>query len=320
MKINKISILMLLLCFCLQGVAAQVLAVATSDAVAPMETEKLCDLTLSYGYGETMFSGAEVKLYKVAEVSADLRYTLTQPFADTGLVLNDIQTTGEWNVVRSTLEAHILANAVAPEATSATNEDGQVRFEALKTGMYLATVGRVMQDSSHYRFDSALLPLPELGQDGHWQYQVTANAKGELLPPEAPDRETQWKVLKLWKGDEGRNDRPKSIAVEIFCDGILYETVTLSEANHWSYTWSSKGNGAEWAVVEPNVPGGYRVTVEERESTFVLTNTRIPTKPEGPGKLPQTGDTSNIMLYILIMLACGMMLIILGMTGKKKQK
>ena len=59
------------------------------------------------------------------------------------------------------------------------------------------------------------------------------------------------------------------------------------------------------------------MTVEERESTFVLTNTWSATNPDDPVKPPQTGDTSNVLAHILLMIASGSMLIILGVTGKK---
>ena len=185
--------------------------------------------------------------------------------------------------------------------------------------MYLAIVNQVEQDDLHYRFDSALIALPGLGSDGRWQYQVSVNAKGEVLPPVDPDENVELKVLKLWRGDEGKIDRPKSIEVEIFCDGSSYKTVILSEENHWAYTWFAKDDGSTWTVIERNVPQGYTMTVEERQSTFVLTNTWTPTYPDDPGKPPQTGDTSNIMLYVLLMIGSGSMLIILGITGKKSR-
>ena len=293
------------------------MAASTSDAVEPIIPENECSLTVSYCCGETAFSGIQVKLYRIAEVSADFRYTLAQSFAASGLILDGIRTSGEWDVVRSTLKAHILAYNIAPEFTSVTNEDGQVSFESLKTGMYLAIVNQVEQDDLHYRFDSALIALPGLGSDDRWQYQVSVNAKGEVLPPVDPDEKIEFKVLKLWKGDEGGSDRPESVEVEIFRDGISYEKVVLSEEKHWSYTWSAKDDGANWSVVERNVPQGYTMTVEERQSTFVLTNTWTPTYPDDPDKPPQTGDTSNIMLYVLLMTLSGTMLIILGVIRKK---
>ena len=59
------------------------------------------------------------------------------------------------------------------------------------------------------------------------------------------------------------------------------------------------------------------MTAEARGSTFVLTNTWTPTQPDDPIKPPQTGDTANVLLHILLMVASGTMLIILGITGKK---
>ena len=316
---RKIGIVVFLLCLCFHLIPHQAMAASTSDAVEPIIPENECSLTISYCYAETAFSDIEVKLYRIAQVSADFKYTLTQPFEASGLILDGIRTAGEWNVIRSTLEAHILAYNIAPEFAAVTNEDGQVSFETLETGMYLAIVSQAEQDDLHYRFDSALIALPGLGPDGRWQYQVSVNAKGEVLPPVDPDEEVELKVLKLWRGDEGRTERPKSIEVEIFRDGSSYKTVILSEENHWAYTWTAKDDGSSWTVVERNIPQGYTVTVEERQSTFVLTNTWTPTDPDDPGRPPQTGDTSNILLYILLMVGSGSMLIILGITGKKSR-
>ena len=316
---RKIRILVFLLCFCFAFAPCQAMAASTTDAAEPITPETPCSLTVSYCYGQTAFCDVQVKLYRIAEVSADCHYTLTQSFPASGLTLNGIQTTGEWNVVRSTLEAHILAYNIAPEYISVTNKDGQANFEMLRTGMYLAMVSPIEQDGMHYLFDSALIALPTLGPDSHWQYQASVNAKAEALPPVDPDEKAELKVLKLWRGDEGRTDRPKSIEIEIFCNGSSYQTVILSEENHWAYSWPAADDGSRWTVVERNVPQGYTATVEERQSTFVLTNTRIPTDPDVPVKPPQTGDTSNIMLYTLLMIFSGSMLIVLGITGKKSR-
>ena len=135
------------------------------------------------------------------------------------------------------------------------------------------------------------------------------------MPPIEPDEEIQLKVLKLWKGDEGRTDRPQSIEVDIFCNGTIFKTVTLSKENNWCYQWTAKANGASWKVVEQNVPDGYTMTVEQKDTTFTITNSRR--DPSNPP--PQTGDTANIMLYAVMMYVSGTMLIILGIVGKRKR-
>ena len=379
---RKLSIIVCLLCLCFCWLSGQATAASTSDAVEPIIPDKACSLTISYCSGETAFSGLEVKLYRIAEVSADFRYTLTKPFASSGLFLNGIQSTGEWNVVRATLEAHILAKNIAPDFTAETNDAGKVSFTSLKTGIYLAIVGKAEQGDVRCRFDSALIAVPGLGTDGRWQYDVSVNAKGEMIPPADSEEEIKLKVLKLWRGDEGKNVRPQSIEVEIFCDGVRYKTVTLSEENHWGFSWTVKNDGSNWTVVERNVPEGYTMTVEKKTTAFVLTNAwnppdpddpsnpsdpsdpsnpndpsnpgdpSNPTDPSNPGDpsdpsnptdpgnhtdpskpskpsdpddpddpddSPPTGDTSNILVYVLIMVGAGTMLIVIGSTGKRSR-
>ena len=313
---RRFGIMTLLLCFCLCMLPGRALAAATTDAKDPIATDAECSLTISYGYEGIPFADQPVKLYKVAEVSADFQYTLTAPFADTRLILNGIQTNGEWNVIRSTLETRILAGNIAPTKTAQTNASGQALFPQLTPGLYLACAVKATQDDETYFFDSTLVALPGLDTDGLWQYQAAVTAKSQVLPPVQPDEEIQLKVIKLWKGDEGRTDRPKSIEVEIFRNGVSYKTVSLSEENNWSYSWVAKDDSADWKVVEQNVPSGYIMTVQQRDTTFVITNTR----PDSPSPTPPpTGDTSNILLYTVMMYMSGTMLIILGIVGKRKR-
>ena len=312
---RKVAVIVFLLCLCLSWLPCYAQAASTTEVKEPISPDKGCALTISYRYDGKSFSNHPVKLYKIADVSAMFQYSLTTPFASSGLILNGVQSVGEWNVIRSTLETHILANGVTADFTGATDQDGQVCFNALKPGLYLAITEEVLQDEWIYSFDSALVALPGLRADGLWQYEVAVASKAKAIPPAETDEEIERKVLKLWKGDNGRSDRPQSIEVEIFRDGVSYQIVTLSEENHWTFSWFAKNDGATWKVVERNVPTGYTMMVEERGTSFVLTNTRPPDKPD----IPQTGDTTNVMLYFVLMNASGVMLIILGIAGKRKR-
>ena len=69
-----------------------------------------------------------------------------------------------------------------------------------------------------------------------------------------------------------------------------------------------------WTVIEKNIPSEYILTIEEREHTFVLTNTFEEEEPVPP---PSTGDTSNIMFYIVMMIFSGCLLIITGVLWKR---
>lgn len=313
---RRFRIMILLFCFCLCTLPCRAVAASTTDAKEPIDTGRNCTLTISHRCDGTAFSNQTVKLYQIAEISADFQYALTEPFCPTGLILNGIQTQGEWNVVRATMEAYILANSIAPIMTAITDEAGDACFESLKPGLYLVAEMQMAEGDLSCAFDSALIALPGLDGEGYWQYDVAVAAKPAILPPIDPDEKTELKVLKLWRGDEGLGTRPQSVEVEIFRNGISYAGVILSEENHWSYSWSAKNDGADWKVVERNVPSGYTMTVEQRETTFVITNTR----PDQPGtEPPKTGDTANILLYTVLMYVSGTMLIILGIAGKRKR-
>ena len=310
----KRRLLAILCLLCL--LPCRALAVSTADASQPIDPAASCTLTIRYAYDQVTFSELPVQLYQVARVSADFRYTLTEDFAPTGLELNGIETTGEWDVIRSTLEAHIVGSATTPAETAPTDAAGQAVFADLQPGLYFAVVPPVIRAEGTYLFHTALVAVPGLDPEGNWQYQVAVNAKAQFLPPVEPEETIEYKVLKLWKGDKNINQRPKSVQVEIFCNGESRETVTLSEETQWAYSWQAKDDGSVWKVVERNIPENYTVTVEDRQTTFVLTNTYE--DPDNP-KPPETGDTTNVMLYIVLMSISGIALILLGIAGKKKR-
>jgi len=309
----------LLLCVCFCFMPCSVLAVSTSDAAEPISPERECTLTFSCVYDAIAFADVPVKLYRIADVSAKAEYTPVPAFLTAGLVLNGVQSAGEWDMIRSTLEAHILANAIEPDATAMTNPAGQVCFESLEPGMYLVISERVVQDGVQASFQSALVALPGLDEDGVWQYRIAVTPKPEVIPSSGSDTEEQYKILKLWKDGDNPAGRPRSIEAEIFRDGKSYQTVTLSEENQWSYTWTTAETGADWMVVERYIPEGYIVTVEERDTVFILTNTLHSEDLTDDEDAPQTGDISHIWLYTILMYASGIGLVLLGIAGKRNR-
>ena len=290
-------------------------AISTAEAKDPLSSQAKCQLTIRYSYDGTGFPGQTVSLYQIADISADPYYklTLTAPFAATGLELNGIQSNAEWDVIRSTVQAYIPGNAIDPIATAVTDAAGNADFEDLRPGLYFASAVQIASADATCVFDPALISLPGLSEDGHWLYRLEVAAKPQILPPIEPDEKTEFKVLKLWKGDNTQASRPANVTVEIFRDGKSVETVSLSPENNWCYSWSAADDGAVWTVIERNVPAGYTMTVSQKETTFVITNTR-PTPPEPP----KTGDTSNVLLYTVILYVSGGGLILLGFAGKRK--
>ena len=314
------------------------LAADGADAAQLVSPGKDCTLSVYCRHGGVDVSGVPVQLFRVADVTETYQFTLTSAFQASGLALNEIKSSAEWNGVRSTLQAYLLTQNVEAVETTVTGRDGGARFEGLKPGLYFAKVGSAARSDRIYSFEPALVSLSGT---------VEVTCKSQVVPMPKPDNPgddpkpgeapLQFKVLKLWKGDSGLDTRPEEVEIEIFCNGESYQTAVLSETNHWSYSWTAKADGSDWTVAERNIPEGYVLTVIDKGTSFVLTNTLTPENPEDSGDpeldlpdipdepdpplsdRPKTGDTSNVLLYTILLYGSGCALILLGIIRKRKK-
>lgn len=355
----------MMLCMCFLLLPCAVSAISTADAAEPVSLTTDCSLTAVYSYENTAFSGIGVNVYRIADVSADCRFTYTEEFAACALPLNGMQSDSEWDALRSTLEAYIMVYDPQPYAAAVTDAGGKVCFEKLEPGLYFIPAVQYSAAGYRYSFSCSLTALPGLEQkDGTWDYTVQTKPKPSMKPPAVPGipeepEEIPFKVIKLWKDAGNEYARPKSVVVDIYQNGKPVNTAILSDATNWSYQWYAEDDGSVWTVMERNVPDGYVMTLENRGAVFVLTNiftetseeeeetteteethepetaqetsdetvppeeTEEPTETEEWKKddreeSPQTGDTFRIGPYIAVMCISGCLLILLGITGKRK--
>ncbi len=137
---------------------------------------------------------------------------------------------------------------------------------------------------------------------------------GEIPGPDVPpdDRESiELTVVKEWSGDEDNlSDRPESVGITLYDGPDAVETVILSAANNWTYTWSDLSANGEWSVLEVEIPEGYTPSYEKDGSIVTVTNTAT---------LIQTGQL-NWPIPVLSVL--GLILILIGVIFllKKKKK
>ena len=308
---RKNFILCVVICFCICLMPCTAYAASTADANEPIITSAECSLTLNYVHGENTFPDIPVQLYCISTASSDFQYTLTEAFRSSGLIVNGVSSTSEWNAMRTTLESFIVSNKLIPDQTEITNNLGFIEFNGLVPGLYFVMPVQFSEDGVYYYFDSALVAVPTLNKEGVWEYDVTATPKPSIDIPTGDEEE--YKVVKLWRDNGNSENRPTSIVVDIICNGKIVESVTLSGDNNWSYSWTAADNGDVWQVTEQTIPEGYIMTVEEHSTSFTIINT-VPGTPDPP----QTGDSSNIGLHIMLMCISGLMLVILGATAKRK--
>ena len=121
-------------------------------------------------------------------------------------------------------------------------------------------------------------------------------------------------VNKVWYG--AGITHPASVEVTLYRNGEVYDTVTLSPENDWSYTWEGLTDEFQWTVDEPSVPSGYAKTVRQDGWSFTVVNTHVDN--------PKTGDFAGLLgmgtMTAIGILGCGLCLLALFAPRRKKEE
>lgn len=290
-----------LLCACLRPHRAK--------ALTPLEPDRLCSLTLHYTQDGLGFEALSVRIYRVAEAFPDGTFDLIEPYSAYPVNIHGITSQKEWQDVASTLRAYIAADQVEPTRVETTDAEGMVVFRELQTGLYFVHGVVAEKESGTYRFNDFMIYLPTPMENEGFQYDVQAVPKCVQFTPN-----THYSVVKLWKDTGNEQQRPQSVTVEIMKDGEVYETVVLSQENQWSYRWTVPHDNSIWSVVEKDVPSGYKVSISENATGFVITNTK--TTPTDP---PDTGDVFPLGLCTAVLCISGLGLVLLGALRERKR-
>lgn len=145
--------------------------------------------------------------------------------------------------------------------------------------------------------------------------KASNNNEFTITNSHTPDYDIEYKhftITKKWlDNNDAKGLRPDSITVRAYQNGVFVTDIILDEDNNWTATaiWMSSRDGKEytWTIEEVAVPNGY-VASYDQESLTVTNSLR---------GLPQTGDASNIGLFVTtgVMALAG-----LTVLGKKRKK
>lgn len=275
-------VLCLLLVLCNMPSAAS--AAASEPYPFPVidDLNRLCSLSVNIGA-----PGVPVRVYRVADVSADVRFTLTGDFTRYNVSLDNMTST-KWRDLAQTLRGYVFLDSLTPCRAGMTNGEGIAVFSDLPVGLYLVDAdaykdpegsGKTIQPAAF----TVCLPNWEAETDeatgaitgGHWQYNVSARPKYRDLDGEI----TMRRVLKVWDDAGNEANRPARITVSLLKNGEIYDTVELTAENNWRHAWEELDGSADWTLVETG-GSGYTVSVSLQGLTFVLTNSYSP--PDTP--------------------------------------
>ncbi|MBE5758649.1 MAG: Cna B-type domain-containing protein [Clostridiales bacterium] len=295
---KRILSLILLLLICISSVSP-LCAFAAEDL----------SLTLHYQKNETAFSDLPIGIYLVAKALPNGTYQLVEPFASYPINIYGITTQEQWQDIAQTVYSYIVAGQIQPTDEKTTAENGSVSFTGLEAGLYFVREVSTETNDGIYVFNQLMVYVPTPKPDGTYLYQVEAKPKCTGFTPK-----TQYSVTKLWQDSGYQNNRPKEILVNIYKDGVLFETQTLHAENNWTYNWYvSQEDHSKWTVAEKASSSVYQVKIQQNGSYFSIINT-YRTTPD----VPKTGDSFTPMLWVILLCFSGVMLVILGYYSRRK--
>ena len=283
------------------------------QGVVSVDPETKASLTLDYQKEGKTFSDLEIGIYRVAKVLENGTFELIEPFSSYPINIHDITAQEQWNNTADTLNSYIVANNLPVYKTERTNQNGTATFTDLETGLYFVNEVVTEDNSGTYIFNKFLVYLPTPQADGTHNYNVEAKPKCSDFVPK-----TEYRVTKLWQDSGCETDRPKRVEVDIYKNGKLAETQILSQDNNWTYRWYiSEDDLGKWTVTERNVNEKYIVTVQQNEACFSIINTHkgCNVVPDGP----KTGETTNLIYWVMITCIIGIVLIIIGIYSRRKR-
>lgn len=248
----------------------------------PAAAAGLHTLTVRYGW-----SGVDFDLYQVGAPDGN-SWTLTGQFDGYSVKLPERGDSAEvWRNAAATLAAYASLDGLTPDDTQ-TISGGEARFSGLTSGLYLVVGEEHTQGNTTYTPVPALIAVED-------DLTVQMKSDEETTPPDpgGGDDDVTYRVVKVWEGGEG--ERRESVTVQLIRNGQPDRTVTLSDANSWSYSWTSSPN-TNWQVAELDVPDGFVVSVDRENRVFTVTNTyeeEIPDEPTPGGGDPDEPDNPD---------------------------
>ncbi|MGM9590616.1 MAG: Cna B-type domain-containing protein [Faecousia sp.] len=308
-RINRIAAVLLSVMALFMLLPIQALAVGSIDL------SHAHSLTVTAVYGQASLSGMMFDAYLISNVDECGELTPIERFAE---YREDLDIRGKndeaWRQMAQTLAREIsLDTNLKPSRSAVTDADGVASFADIPMGLYLIMGNGVEKDGYVYSTSPFFVMLPEQDLSSNtWNYHVVANAKPGREPVKA-----DFEVIKIWKDDCHKDQRPTSITINLICDGQVYDTITLPHEGAWSYTWEDLDTNHQWTVTEKKETGYQQPVIQQEGNTFIVTNTcNKPAKPTEPGKptLPQTGQ---LWWPVPVLIAAGLFFIVIGLLRRR---
>lgn len=310
------------------------------------DTGKTLILNEGNGWSDTFtgldeYSGGEKITYTIEEVEVNGYDTVITGDASTGFVITNSHTPAEIDLSGS------------KTWDDADNQDGKrpdsITIRLYANGEQVKEVTVKKEDGWKWNFTN--LPKYENGKE--IRYTITedvipdyqSEVDGMNVTNHYTPGQINIPVTKNWQDqDDADGIRPDSITVKLYADGKdTSKELILDQKNNWTGSFDDLDEYADgvkivYTIAEVEVKGYDTAISGSAETGFVISNSHTPDtpdnpddpdQPQNPGQpetpdtpkddIPQTGDTTNLALWIGLLALSGTGLTATLIIGKKKR-
>ncbi|MBE5823939.1 MAG: Cna B-type domain-containing protein [Butyrivibrio sp.] len=265
-----------------------------------MSMDRHGSLTITHrSVDDELMEGVNSQIYLVATIDKDGQYTITDEFKECFSdpdFFNDGFDYDSWKDCvqyeetsdSDILDKYIKAKSINPVKNGVSDNNGKTYYTGLALGVYYVHSDKIVKDEHTHSFVNFVYPVPILVKDKDTGV-ISPNYSPEAEPKKSRvknDVVTHCSIQKQWN-DGGYANRPASVVFEIYCDGELMETVTLSSSNNWYHEWQNPG-AHEYTVREIGIADGYSssISVYQKPGTHDFVYTCVNSRGGGDNPPP----------------------------------
>lgn len=239
----------------------------------------------------------EWKIYRVGERGKDDSYNLAGYFKNYKVLLNHSDSS-EAVQTGATLENYAVLDKVPPTASGRTDDDGTLKLEGLKNGLYIASGRKIRTDKKIHTPSVVMFEIHDTIKEGYTGKDVTAYIKMSSVTLSDDDMRFSYTVKNIWKNDDENDSRPSKVDVEIYRDNELYIEIELNEENDWTFQWSGEPD-YEWRVRVDTVPQDYTMVYDKDETNFAVVNTYNPNADFPVTSMPSESEVTTVITQLV---------------------
>ena len=119
------------------------------------------------------------------------KYILSGTFAKYPIEVNDIKNNSDLSKIANTISGYISLDGISADYVGTTNEQGKMKYEKAKDGMYLMLIDACVEQDKMYEFVPQIIAIPYINDNNELQQSIDVEPKSISKNIESKEQESK---------------------------------------------------------------------------------------------------------------------------------